>query len=81
MMSCAGYCVATFLLAVGDRHLENIMLSKSGKMWHLDFGFILGKNPPGKGIFVPKIRINEYMVKGLGGNDSQGYKEFVKIAT
>ena len=77
MLSNAGYSVATFLLAVGDRHLENLMLSKNGKMWHLDFGFILGKNPPGKGVFVPKIRINQHMVKGLGGMESEGYEKFV----
>ena len=53
------------------------MLIKDGKMWHLDFGYILGKNPKGKGIRVPHIRINKHMVLGLGGPNSPGYREFV----
>ena len=77
LLSCAGYGVATYLTALGDRHLENLMLQKNGKMWHLDFGYILGKNPPKKGMWVPPIRINKPMILGLGGQNSPGYREFV----
>lgn len=71
--SCAGSCVVTYILGIGDRHLENIMVTQAGQLFHLDFGFILGRDPKP---FPPPFRLTRAMVEAMGGMDSEYYHSF-----
>lgn len=71
--SFAGYCVITFVLGIGDRHLENILLTQDGRLLHIDFGYVLGNDPKP---FPPPMKINREMVEVLGGPQSTGFMEF-----
>lgn len=71
--SCAGYCVVTYILGVGDRHLENLLLSKDGYFFHADYGYILGQDPKP---FPPLMKLPIQVIDGMGGMENENYKKF-----
>lgn len=71
--SVAGYCVLTYLLGIGDRHLDNLMMKTEGNLFHIDFGYIFGADPKP---YPPPFRLTKEMVEGMGGIQSQNYIKF-----
>jgi hypothetical protein len=76
--STAGYCVLTYLLGVGDRHLDNIMVTKDGRLFHIDYGYILGNDPV---FWNTTIRITPEIIEAIGGFQSEKYVEFKDICS
>jgi len=58
----AAGCVASYVLGLGDRHLENICLTKQGQFFHIDFGYFLGEDPKP---FAPQVRLPAQVAQAL----------------
>jgi len=71
--SLVAYSIISYLLGVGDRHMENIMLTDKGVLFHVDYGYVLGQDPkPAQ----PYMRITEIMIDAMGGKIEE-FKELL----
>jgi len=76
--SLAAYSLVMYIIQAKDRHNGNILLHRSGKMFHIDFGFFLS-NMPGGGIELERdcpFKLLSEHVEVLDGIDSYYFKKF-----
>lgn len=69
LSSCVGFSLLTYLLGIGDRHLDNLLLTPQGQLLHIDFSFVFGDDPKP---FPPPIKITREMVRGFEAADENG---------
>ena len=86
--SCAGYCIASYVIGIGDRNADNVLVRDSGEIFHTSFNYILGKmrrsvvgNYSWKREVAPFLFLpaNKYCITN-GDKDKDKYIEFERMA-
>lgn len=74
--SVAAACVLSYVIGVGDRHLENMLVTDDGKLIHVDFSYLLGDDPKH---VKNEMRITPDMLDALGGRGSTTFTQFQEL--
>jgi phosphatidylinositol 3-kinase len=74
--SCAGYTILTWLLGVGDRHLDNLLITTTrNRLFHVDYAYLFGADPKP---FAPPMKLCKEMVQAI--SDINYFKKLMLAA-
>jgi phosphatidylinositol kinase/protein kinase (PI-3 family) len=65
----------SYILGLGDRHLDNIMINHAGQVFHIDYGYIM-ENPITNILGSPNIKVTSDIKDFLGGDSGEYYDKF-----
>lgn len=79
--SLAAYSVVCYIMRIKDRHNGNLLVSASGAVIHIDFGFVLGISPGGNlGFETAAFKLTQEMVNIMGGSvESEDFLYFSEL--
>eukprot|EP00698_Gefionella_okellyi_P023140 TRINITY_DN7805_c0_g1_i1.p1 TRINITY_DN7805_c0_g1~~TRINITY_DN7805_c0_g1_i1.p1 ORF type:complete len:1632 (-),score=395.44 TRINITY_DN7805_c0_g1_i1:701-5320(-) len=79
--SMAGYSVFCYIMQVKDRHNGNILLTREGRIVHIDFGFIFDHSPGGDMRFEnAPFKLSKEMIQIMGlQRDSEHFRWFNEL--
>jgi hypothetical protein len=74
--SMAGYSVISYLLNIKDRHNGNLMLSRDGRLIHIDFGFMFATSPGGINFESAPFKLSQELMDVMGGVNDPIFQYF-----
>jgi hypothetical protein len=77
MYSLVSYTLHSYFIGLGDRHLQNIMITDDGAIFHIDFGFILGTDA--YPLTASDIKLNSGMLDVIGGSVDVRYNAYLTL--
>ena len=77
LYSLVSYTLHSYFIGLGDRHLQNIMITDDGAIFHIDFGFILGTEA--YPLTATDIKLNAGMLDVIGGQDGKRYTNYLSL--
>jgi len=57
-------------------HQQLVLFTSAGKLFHIDFGFILGRDPKP---LPPPMKLSKEMVEAMGGPASEHFADFKRL--
>ena len=77
--SLAGYSLFNYLFNVKDRHNANIMIDASGRMVHIDYGFMFQNSPGGISFEGAPFKLTQEYIDLMDGLESEMFQYFKSL--